>query len=157
MPAFPVNSSRRDPYKNYNFRVSFEGRYVAGATNVSGLSDGHKQSDPLTFERGVTHDAEFEAWASSAVARQGSPSDDRRDIVIELLDETGEPVCAYKILNCWVSKLTAISGLDGDKGVVSIESLTLENEGWKQTFDSATNTQSYEIAPGTNSPAQGES
>lgn len=83
MPPFTVNTQRFDPYKNYKFRVKWEGRYVAGISKISALkrttevvkhrdggdpntsrkSPGRTESEPITLERGVTHDAEFEAWA----------------------------------------------------------------------------------------------
>lgn len=37
MPGFVVNPQRFDPYKNFKFRVRWDGRYVHGVTQVSGL------------------------------------------------------------------------------------------------------------------------
>lgn len=175
MTRFNANASRRDPYKGFNFRVSFDGRYVAGVTNVSGLSrkshsaDHREGADPgstqtaaqrnfdaVTLERGVTHDAEFEAWASNALAGQGSLDDNRKDIIIELLDETGEPVCAYKIFQCWVSRLHTIPDRDANENGLAIESLTLDCEGWEQTFDPSTAAQSQGNAETTTPSDQGE-
>ena len=34
---FSVNAQRRDPYKNFKFRVKWDGRYVAGVSKVSAL------------------------------------------------------------------------------------------------------------------------
>src|SRR5215210_2403851 len=84
MPPFSVNANRLDPYKNFKFRVQWEGRYVAGVSKVSALkrttkvvrhreggdessshkSPGRTEYDPITLERGVTHDVEFERWAN---------------------------------------------------------------------------------------------
>ena len=75
---------RLDPYKNFKFRVKWDGRYVAGVSKVSGLkrttevvkhreggdpstsrkSPGRTEYDAITLERGVTHDPEFEHWAA---------------------------------------------------------------------------------------------
>jgi phage tail-like protein len=37
MPQFSVNPQRFDPYKNFKFRVKWDGRYVAGISKVSAL------------------------------------------------------------------------------------------------------------------------
>jgi len=37
MAEFTVNPKRFDPYKNFKFRVKWDGRYVAGVSKVSGL------------------------------------------------------------------------------------------------------------------------
>ena len=34
MAQFSVNASRFDPYKNFKFRVKWDGRYVAGISKV---------------------------------------------------------------------------------------------------------------------------
>ena len=36
-PQFTVNTSRFDPYKNFKFRVKWDGRYVAGVSKVGAL------------------------------------------------------------------------------------------------------------------------
>src|SRR6266508_2094745 len=84
MAQFTVNATRLDPYKNFKFRVKWDGRYVAGASKVSSLkrttevvkhrdggdestsrkSPGRTEYDAITLERGVTHDVEFEQWAN---------------------------------------------------------------------------------------------
>jgi phage tail-like protein len=81
---FTVNAARLDPYKNFKFRVKWDGRYVAGVSKVSPLkrttevvkhrdggdesssrkSPGRTEFDAITLERGVTHDVEFERWAN---------------------------------------------------------------------------------------------
>ncbi len=151
-----VNSSRSDPYSNFNFRVSFEGRYVAGAAKVGGLSgkphavDDREDASPtgartagqskfnvVTLEQGVTYDADFQAWVSNGTADRGSLSENRKDLVIELLDESGEPVCAYNLFKCWVSRIEAIPDLNANANEVAIQSLTLECEGLEQAFEPA--------------------
>jgi phage tail-like protein len=37
MPQFTVNPNRFDPYKNFKFRVKWDGREVAGVSKVSAL------------------------------------------------------------------------------------------------------------------------
>src|SRR5207249_908840 len=84
MAQFSVNAQRFDPYKNFKFRVKWDGRYVAGVSKVGMLkritevvkhreggdesssrkSPGRTEYDAITLERGVTHDIEFEQWAN---------------------------------------------------------------------------------------------
>ena len=84
MAQFTVNPERFDPYKNFKFRVKWDGRYVAGVSKVGGLkrttevvkhreggdpsssrkSPGRTEYEAITLERGVTHDVEFEKWAN---------------------------------------------------------------------------------------------
>ena len=37
MAQFSVNAERFDPYKNFKFRVKWDGRYVAGVSKVGAL------------------------------------------------------------------------------------------------------------------------
>ena len=37
MASFSVNAQRFDPYKNFKFRVKWDGKYVAGVSKVSAL------------------------------------------------------------------------------------------------------------------------
>lgn len=84
MAQFTVNATRLDPYKNFKFRVKWDGRYVAGLSKVGALkrttevveyrdggdhsssrkSPGRNKYEAITLERGVTHDIEFERWAN---------------------------------------------------------------------------------------------
>jgi phage tail-like protein len=83
MAEFTVNPTRFDPYKNFKFRVKWDGQYVAGVSRISALrrateviehreggdpsmlrkSSGRTQYQPITIERGVTHNPAFEQWA----------------------------------------------------------------------------------------------
>lgn len=156
-PEFKGN----DPYKNYRFRVKWDGRYVAGVSKVSALSRtpqamGHSHSstdkvlpgqskyEALTLERGVTHDANFEQWANKvwdyansttendASNQPISLKDFRKDIVIEVFDEAGQKEMAYVVYRCWASEFTALPDLDATGNAVAIQSMRLENEGWER-------------------------
>jgi hypothetical protein len=37
MPEFTANPIRRDPYKNFKFRIKWDGKYVAGLSKMSVL------------------------------------------------------------------------------------------------------------------------
>jgi len=152
-----VKSTRDDPYKTYQFKVMWEGKYVAGVSKVSGLtrttqvvnhreggspgvarrSPGQTEYSPITLERGVTHDLEFEQWVNkvwtlgNSVGKEVSLIDFRKDIIIELYNDAGQKVLAYKIFRCWVSEYTAMPDLDASANAVAIQSITLQNEGWE--------------------------
>jgi phage tail-like protein len=158
MAQFSVNPSRFDPYKNFKFRVKWDGRYVAGISKVGALkrttevvkhreggdpsstrkSPGRTEFEAITLERGVTHDAEFEKWASkvwnfgAGLGAETSLKDFRKDIIIELYNEAGQLVIAYKVFRCWVSDYQAQADLDANANVILIQTLKLENEGWER-------------------------
>ena len=139
-----VDAQRYDPYKNFKFRVKWDGRYVAGVRKVSGLkrttevithreggdpstahtSAGRRKSEAITLERGVTHDAAFEQWATRA------RKDLRTDVILELYNEAGQLVIAYRVFRTWVSEYRAVPDLDANANAVAIQTLRLENEGW---------------------------
>ena len=73
-----------------------------GDANVERKSPGKTHYAPITLERGVTHDPEFEAWANLVFNKNsGSMSlkNFRKDIVIELLNEAGVPVISLQGLS----------------------------------------------------------
>ncbi len=158
MAQFSINTHRFDPYKNYKFRVKWDGRYVAGISKVSALrrmteviehregsepntvrkSPGTTSYEPITLERGITHDLEFESWANkvwkfgAGLGDEVSLKDFRKDIIIELYNEAGQLVIAYKVYRCCVSEYQALPELDANACAVAIESLTLQHEGWER-------------------------
>ncbi|MCX6143650.1 MAG: phage tail protein [Ignavibacteriales bacterium] len=154
MPQFVINPSRVDPYKNFKFKIKWDGRYVAGVSKMSPLlrkteviqhreggdpsvsrkSPGRTEYAPITLERGVTHDPDFENWANLAFNHGGQMSlkNFRKDITIEMLNEAGQKVIAYKVYRCWVSEYTALPELDANANAVAIQSIKLENEGWER-------------------------
>ncbi|MCC6862849.1 MAG: phage tail protein [Bryobacterales bacterium] len=158
MAQFSVNAQRFDPYKNFKFRVKWDGRYVAGVSKVGMLkrttevvkhreggdpsssrkSPGKTEYEPVTLERGVTHDTEFEKWADkvwnfgAGLGAEVSLKDFRRDIIIELYNEAGQLVIAYKVYRCWVSEYQALPDLDASGNAVAIQTIKLENEGWER-------------------------
>lgn len=161
MAQFTVNPHRFDPYKNFKFRVRWDGRYVAGVSKVSALkrsieviehregadpslsrkSPGRAKYEPITLERGVTHDKEFEQWANkvwnfgSGLGAETSLRDFRKDIIIDLLNEAGQLAISYRVYRCWVSDFTALSDLDANANAVAIQSMVLQNEGWERDYE----------------------
>ena len=158
MSEFPVNPTRFDPYKNFKFRVKWDGQYVAAVSNVSGLkrstavvehreggdpstsrkSPGRTEFDPITLERGLTQDNAFEDWANlvwklgAGLGAEVALNEFRKDIRIELYNEAGQLVRAWNIFRCWPSEYQALPDLDSDANAVAIEHIKLENEGWER-------------------------
>lgn len=163
MAQFTVNTQRFDPYKNFKFRVFFEGNTtpVAGISKVSSLkrstevvkhreggdpsssrkSPGRTEFEAVTLERGVTHDKEFEQWANkvwnfgSGAGAEVSLKDFRKNILIELYNEAGQLALRYRLFRCWVSEFQALPDLDANGNAVAIQSIKLENEGWERDPD----------------------
>jgi phage tail-like protein len=157
---FPVNPHRHDPYKQFKFRVKWDGRYVAGVSRISALrrateviqhrdggdpstsrkSPGRTEYDAITLERGVTHDLEFEQWANkvwnlgAGLGSEVSLADFRKDIALELYNEAGQLVIAYHVFRCWVSEWQALPELDANASAIAIQRITLENEGWERDY-----------------------
>jgi phage tail-like protein len=163
MAQFSVNiqPQRFDPYKNFKFKVKWDGRYVAGISKVGALkrttevvkhreggdpsstrkSPGRTEYEALTLERGVTHDLEFEKWANkvwdfgAGLGKEVSLKDFRKDIIIEVYNEAGQKVTAYNVFRCWVSEFQAQADLDANANAVLIQNIKLENEGWERDPD----------------------
>ena len=158
MAEFSVNAQRFDPYKNFKFRVKWDGRYVAGISKVGGLkrttevvkhrlggdpstsrkSPGRTEYDALTLERGVTHDTEFEKWANkiwsvgAGLGAEVSLQDFRKEIILEVYNEAGQLALSYNIHRCWVSEYQALPDLDANANAIAIQHIKLENEGWER-------------------------
>jgi phage tail-like protein len=158
MPLFTVNPQRFDPYKNFKFRVKWDGRYVAGVSKVSPLkrttevvtfreggdpsssrkSPGRTEYDAITLEAGLSHDPTFLQWANkvwnlgSGLGSEVSLKDFRKDVIIEVYNEAGQLALAYAVFRCWISEFQALPELDANANAVAITSLKLENEGWEQ-------------------------
>ncbi len=158
MPEFSVNPQRFDPYKNYKFRLKWDGKYVAGLSKMSALkrttevikhrsggdpstsrkSPGRTEYEAITLERGVTHDLEFEIWANkvwnfgAGLGNEVALKNFRKDIIIEVYNEAGQLALAYKVYRCWVSEYQALPELDANANAVAIQQIKLENEGWER-------------------------
>lgn len=158
MSEYDASTQRVLPYKNFKFRVKWDGRYVAGVTKVSALrrttdiiehrdggdpsrvfkTPGQTKYDAVTLERGVTHDVEFEQWANkvwqldNGLGAEVSLKDFRKDVTIEMFNEAGQTVLAYTLQRAWVSEYQAIPDLDASGSAVAIQTLKLEHDGWQR-------------------------
>jgi phage tail-like protein len=158
MAQFTVNAQRFDPYKNFKFRLKWDGKYVAGVSKCSALkrttevvkhreggdpsssrkSPGRTEYEAITLERGVTHDIEFEKWANkvwqvgAGLGAEVSLKDFRKDLIIEIYNEAGQLAISYKVYRCWVSEYQAAPDLDANANAVALQHIKLENEGWER-------------------------
>lgn len=163
MAMFTTNPQRLDPYKNFKFRVKWDGKVVAAVSKVSSLkrttevvkhrdggdisssrkSPGRTEYEAITLERGVTHDPEFEKWAFLTASTGAKPLEGkemglanfRKDIEIEVYNESGQLVIRYKVYKCWVSEYQALPDLDANANAIALEHVKLENEGWERDID----------------------
>jgi phage tail-like protein len=161
MAQFTVNAQRFDPYKNFKFRVKWDGKYVAGVSKVGALkrttevvkhreggdpsssrkSPGRTEYEAITLERGVTHDTEFEKWANkvwnfgAGLGAEVSLKDFRKDIIIEVYNEAGQLAIAYKVYRCWVSEFQAHPTSTPTRTRSPSSTIKLENEGWERDVE----------------------
>jgi phage tail-like protein len=173
MAEFTVNATRFDPYKNFKFRVKWDGRYVAGVSKVGALkrttevvkhrsggdpsssrkSPGRSEYEAIVLSRGVTHDVDFEQWANkvwnygSGLGSETSLQDFRKDVILELYNEAGQLAIAYKVYRCWISEFEAFPELDANANAVAIQTMKLENEGWERDYDVAEPTEPSFVEP----------
>jgi phage tail-like protein len=156
MAKFSVNTHRFDPYRNFKFKIKWDGRYVAGLNKCSALKKtteavdwfeagdsstprklpGKTTYEPITLEAGVTHDTSFEEWANKVNNFQGdaamSLKSFRKDITIDVFNLSGQKVFAYNVYRCWVSEYQALPELDAGGNAIMITTIQLQNEGWER-------------------------
>src|SRR5262249_33160794 len=132
-----------DPYKNFKFRVMWDGRYVAGVSKVGALrrstevirhqegghpgtsrkAPGRTEYDAVTLQRGLPHDPDFEQWPNAAFQPNAAPDpavDFRKDLVIEVYNDAGQLALRYFLYRCWVSEYQALPDLDAQGNAVAI-------------------------------------
>jgi phage tail-like protein len=142
----------------YNFRVKWDGRYVAAVASVSGLArpsqvisshaggqpqtalkiPGETDYEPVRLSRGITTDRAFEDWANQIwsypntqeLGTQVQLATFRKPMQIELYDQAGVIALRYNLYNCWPSEYTALPELDAEGDAVALASMTIEHEGW---------------------------
>ena len=154
--GFVVNAQRVDPYKNFKFRVLWDGKAVLGISKCGALkrttevvkhrsggdnshdhkSPGRSSFEGVSMERGVTHDLEFEKWANKVHSYQGDASMDlagyKKDLTLEVMNERGQVALRYFMFRCWVSEYQALPDLDANANAIAIQHIKLELEGWER-------------------------
>jgi phage tail-like protein len=157
----PPNPPGTPTGANINFIVKWDGKAIPGITQISGLrrkteifkyrgggdpnlirrSPGKTEYQPLVLKRPRTHDKEFEQWANkvwslgSGLGTEMSLKDYRKDILIELRDDTGKVLLAFRVYRCWPSEYVALNDLDVEDHSVATEILVLEHEGWDRDYE----------------------
>jgi phage tail-like protein len=159
MAMFNVNTHRFDPYKNFKFRVKWDGRYVPGISKISPLarftetvihreggdpsnfrvSPGTTSFEPIVLERGLSHDTTFEDWANMVFNINGDNSTSlknyKKDIMIDLFNLQGMKVMSFIVYRCWVSEYQSLPELDANNKCIAIEKIVLQHEGWVRDLD----------------------
>ncbi|MCP4936287.1 MAG: phage tail protein [bacterium] len=152
MPMFNVNAHRIDPYKNFRFRIYWEGEPVAALSKMSAIKKateavewraagdagivrklpGRTKFEPITFEAGLTHDRKFINWANQVNNPIGeaanSPLNYRKTVRVEVLNMQGVPVMAFNLIRAWVSEFQLLSEMDANANAVAIQTLKIEIE-----------------------------
>ena len=163
MATFTTNAGRLDPYKNFKFRLAWDGQPVAGISKISPLKrttevvehrEGGDPSTPkkspamhkyegITCERGVTHDKAFENWANKVwnysvkTGKESSLKDFRKELQLEIYNEAGQRALVYNIHRCWISEFQQTGELDANGNAVLFEMLKIEHEGFERDTDEA--------------------
>ncbi len=139
-----ATSTRKDPYKNFNFLVEIDGVVQAGFAECSGLRlevevieyreggevssvrklPGLSKVGDITLKRGITTSNELQAWVEATV----SGVTNRKNGAIVLLDDERKPVVRWKFFNAFPRKWEG-PDLDAKGTDVAIETLTLSCEG----------------------------
>lgn len=158
MAMFKASPTRLDPFKNFQFRLKWDGQYIAAVSKISSLkrttevithrsggdpltsiqSPGKVKYEAITCERGLTMDMVFHDWAGlvynygSALGSQVSLASFRKNIYLEFYNEAGQLAIAYKLYRCWVSEYQAMPDLDANANAIAIEHIKIENEGFER-------------------------
>ncbi|CAH1213494.1 MULTISPECIES: phage tail protein [Paenibacillus] len=139
---------RRDPYRNFRFRIEVEGIQQAGFSEISGFDaslsvieyrEGNETITPrklpglakygnISLKWGVTDSMDMYNWMSESI--QGKIS--RKTVTIIAINEEGGDVATWQVIEAWPSKYSAPS-FKGTGNEVAIESLELAHEGMTRT------------------------
>lgn len=133
------------PLVKFHFSVQWGGTNI-GFTEVSGLDikiepieyrhgaspefnmtkmPGMQKYSNITLKRGsFANDNEFHSWMNTVKLNKI----DRRDIIIQLLNEEHEPVIVWKVKNAFPVKIKS-TNLKGDGNEVAIETMEIAHEG----------------------------
>jgi len=111
----------------------------AGDVSTPRHSPGATSFEAITFERGVTFDPDFEAWANLVYSTEGdaavSLKNYKRDILVNVLNLQGVVIRSFRVFRCWVSEYTAQGELDSNANAILMESIVVQNEGWERDPD----------------------
>jgi phage tail-like protein len=141
-----ATSSRKDPLRNFRFRVEIDNISVAGFSEATigpallqsidyreGTDAPHVRKLPglakfgnITLRRGVSDNLELYNWFRHVAS--GSTPTDRRSMVIVVADESGADAARFVVDNAWPVRYES-SDLNAKGNDVLIETLEVVNEG----------------------------
>ena len=146
------STNRFDPYRNFRFKVKWDGQYVAGLSKISALKrstemtewreagenitsrklPGKTKFDAVTLEAGISYDTSFQDWADLvndfASHALTSLRDFRKLVTIDVFNEANRPAISYRLYRAWASEYQALPDLDASANAVAITTLKLEYE-----------------------------
>ena len=140
--------ARRDPLRNFRFRLEINGIQQAGFSEVSGFDvtveaiDYREGTDPthvrklsgltkfgnVTLKWGVTDSMELYEWHRRIVDGQI----DRKNIAIVVVDEAGADKARWEIVEAWPTKYDPMD-LNAKGTESAIETLEIVGEGISRT------------------------
>lgn len=139
---------RKDPYRNFRYRVEIDGITQAGFSEVTGFDasidvieyrEGNEVTTPrklpgltkysnITLKWGVTDSMDMYNWIADCIAG----TIERKTLTLIAIDEEGNDVATWQIIESWPAKYTA-PDFNGTGSEVAIESLELAHEGLTRT------------------------
>ncbi len=152
MARMNASTNRFDPYRNFRFKVKWDGQYVAGLSKMTALKrstemtewheagenivsrklPGKTKYEAVTLEAGVTYDTAFEDWANLvndfASHSITSLGEFRKNVTLDVFNEAGQKVLSYNLYRAWVSEYQALPDLDAGANAVAITNVKLEYE-----------------------------
>jgi len=133
-----------DPYHNFKFQLQIEGQTVAAFSeaslpaqsqavdfregvdpNSSRPLSGMTQFGTLSLKRGVTNSLDLYSWYNKT--QQEGAGTARKEVLLQLLDESGQSKESWKITGAWPTKYQ-VTSLQTNAHEVVIELLELELE-----------------------------
>jgi phage tail-like protein len=138
--------ARKDPLRNFRFRLQIDNIDQAGFSEVTGFDvstdpiDYREGKDPthvrklpgltkygnVTMKWGMTDSRELYEWHRQVV--DGEIANARKNVAIVVLDELGQDKARFEISEAWPCKYDPMD-LNAKGNDVSIETLELCNEG----------------------------
>lgn len=159
MARMNPSTNRFDPYRNFRFKVKWDGQYVAGLTKMGALRrttemveyreagenitsrklPGKTTYQAVTLEAGITYDTAFEDWANLvndfASHSLTALGEFRKNITIDVFNESGQKALSYNLYRAWVSEYQALPDLDAGANAVAISTIKLEYEWFERDRD----------------------
>lgn len=159
MARLTPQTNRFDPFRNFRFKVKWDGQYVAGLTKMGALKrttemvefreagenitsrklPGKSSYSAVTLEAGITYDTAFEDWANLvndfASHSITSLGEFRKNLIVDVFNEAGQKAISYQLFRCWVSEYQAMPDLDAGANAVAITTMKVEVESWARDLD----------------------